>query len=98
MSGSARQEGKGGRRDGEEERGANGRRTFSPRPVIRSERAFIVPSVNTTDTEGRGGRGGLSLIVPTVAHEPLKVPYKYGPVSVRRQRPSLSSACGRACT
>lgn len=34
--------------------------------VIRSERAFIVPSVNTSGTVGRGGRDGLSLIVPTV--------------------------------
>lgn len=43
-----------------------------------------MPSVNTSGTEGNGGRDGLSLIVPTAAHEPLKVPYKYGPVSVRR--------------
>lgn len=30
-----------------------------------------------------------------VAHEPLKVPYKYGPVSVRRL--CLSSSCRRLC-
>ena len=35
-------------------------------------------------SEERGGGDGLSLIVPTAAHEPLKVPYKYGPVNVRR--------------
>lgn len=33
--------------------------------------------------EGTEEGDGLSLIVPTVAHEPLKVPYKYGPVSMR---------------
>ena len=60
-------------------------------------------------SEERGGGDGLSLIVPTAAHEPLKVPYKYGPVNVRRPPLfslslslslsfSLSSACGRVCT
>lgn len=59
MEASAKWEGEGGAG-----RGVGG--TFSPRPVIRSERAFIVPSVNTSGTVGRGGRDGLSLIVPTV--------------------------------